>query len=162
MFHIICGPPGSGKSTYVRRVKRSHDLIVDLDYLWTAITGDELREQDDKWLPLMLGLKDLVVQYLIRQKLDVDIWLVTCSPTERGRLMWKQKTGGDVTVLEIGPQSCYQNILRDAGRKDKADLWYPIIEKWWRQYKSSPSDNHINEEKLNQLLEPQEYPRRRV
>ena len=39
---VVCGPPGSGKSTHVDGHKQPGDLVVDIDALYVALTGLEL------------------------------------------------------------------------------------------------------------------------
>lgn len=36
MLHVICGPPCSGKSTYVREHAEDGDLLVDYDVIAQA------------------------------------------------------------------------------------------------------------------------------
>lgn len=40
-IYYVYGAPNSGKSTFVQSIKGNSDLIVDIDLIWQAITGDK-------------------------------------------------------------------------------------------------------------------------
>ena len=41
MVYLICGSPCSGKSTYIAEHRKRDDLIVDVDRIYHALSGDE-------------------------------------------------------------------------------------------------------------------------
>lgn len=44
--HIICGPPGSGKTTFVQKHMQPGDLILDMDAIVAALTGNKSTHPD--------------------------------------------------------------------------------------------------------------------
>ena len=44
--HIICGPPGSGKTTFVQKHMQPGDLIIDMDAIVAALTGNKSTHPD--------------------------------------------------------------------------------------------------------------------
>ena len=39
MVHIVTGPPGAGKNTFVNAQMQPNDMIIDLDAIYAAISN---------------------------------------------------------------------------------------------------------------------------
>jgi hypothetical protein len=101
---LVCGPPLSGKSTYVEQRRQRHDLLLDYDEIMHAITGLPLHQRHQgpageaaHWLCL-----DAFQAMLKRcQQLEepVRIWVVATLTDEDKREQLRLRLGADLVEM---------------------------------------------------------------
>ena len=86
MNYLICGPPASGKTSYIKERMKSGDLIVDIDLIYQAITGLPMYEKPVSLLDLVFDIRNFLIGK-IRQstKSDADArwynaWVIAGAP----------------------------------------------------------------------------------
>ena len=124
---IVCGPPASGKTTYVAANARQGDTVIDLDAIrfeldpsfkvWSGTDGLKagIRKRND-----MLG--DL------SRATKGSGWFIISAPTRAERKWWADKLGGQVVLLDPGKAECV-NRCRARGTPQAIE-W---IEDWHRR-----------------------------
>lgn len=81
---VITGMPGSGKTTYALNHKDKCDIMLDLDLLYAALTGDDAHAQkpDD----IALFINDLMRASAHRAKEQgLNVWLIRCRLDDDSR-----------------------------------------------------------------------------
>lgn len=75
---VVCGPPNSGKNTYVERHADADDLVWDLDALAAAMNPRWKRHVDrpDDVAALLLELRTCVVETVRRGGLNRTCWII--------------------------------------------------------------------------------------
>src|SRR3989304_1946752 len=114
MVSIICGPPGSGKTTYVRERARWGDLIIDLDAIYAAIGGTGRHEHPANLVPYALAARDALLN-----SINGDLrhaWIVMGGAKKEARRVIRERYNAKVVVLETGPSECLKRIQADAER----------------------------------------------
>ncbi len=76
---IVCGLPGSGKSTYVESARRRGDLVWDLDILLAALTGLPMREKPEDCVGLMIALRDAFVCAVAYDPPERAVWIIVTA-----------------------------------------------------------------------------------
>lgn len=140
---IVCGPPGSGKSTYVRRHSIWGDLVIDLDAIFGAITGLPPYDKPQVLLLWAMEARDALYARLDQPGDLRAAWIVTSGARLADREQLRQRFHADVIVLEISEQDCLRHVQQDAARKARWQQWQPIIRRWWQQYERSDHDQRI-------------------
>jgi 5-methylcytosine-specific restriction protein A len=62
--YVICGPPGSGKTTWVRHRAQQGDLVFDADYLMATMFSTPLHAPVEHGMGLVERLRSIVVDWL--------------------------------------------------------------------------------------------------
>ncbi len=117
----VCGPPGSGKSTYVRERAQPGDLVLDVDEIAVELTRK----------PLYHATSDEVAAALrVRNKRLADLaavdcpypraWLIVTGSTPEVRDFWARKLGRPVHVLTTTKAEWMERIRADPRRPPAA------------------------------------------
>ena len=135
---VVAGPPGAGKTTWVNERKGWGDLVVDVDALYQALGGLPAYEKPEVLLPFVLAAREGVLRALARGQTVRRAWVITAEGDvgKLGRLQ-KELRGAELVVLDVDALECLRRISQDVRRKDKMELWRPLIERWWRDYNDS-------------------------
>ena len=149
MNYVVCGPPGSGKTSYVMQQKLWGDLIIDTDLIFQALTWLPPYEKPDYLVSLVFSVRDFV---LSRIKLTENRWANNCLIMSGARAQERANMAGSfnaqVLVIEAPAADCLLHIGRDKRRKDKVQLWIPLVQKWWAEYQPCGTDV---------IIRPQEF-----
>jgi predicted kinase len=133
---LVCGPPGSGKTTYVRERLNRGDLIVDLDDIWSAFTGQQKGDHPDGLLPYICEARDAVLKKW-GQNRRTDIWFIHSAASRRKRRAVRRMFGADVVVLETTPNECVRRATEQGRDPVKTFKWATA---WWHEYQKQPKD----------------------
>ncbi|MFD3352749.1 AAA family ATPase [Streptomyces fradiae] len=128
---LVCGPPCSGKTTYVREHAAPGDLVVDWDALAQALGSPHPWAHPAPLTPFIAEARDAVIARLDRRH-DVErAWIIATAPreTDRARLA---PDGAAVVVLATPEDECVRRARRDERPADTIDA----IESWWRTYRA--------------------------
>lgn len=132
---IVCGPAGSGKTTYVKKHAGQDDLILDLDAIKECIanSAEHLGVGGDL---LKAGLRE---RNRLLYSLAIDsehkrAWFIVGSPKACDRRFWDEKLKPEkIIVLEVDPGECSRRIERTR-RGLHRDGSIEATFKWWEQY----------------------------
>ena len=145
MNFIVCGPPGSGKTTYVKTHRSSGDLVVDIDAIAHAITGLPFHEKPENLYSVVMGVRDYLISRISRNGNDwYNSWVIMGGARASDRIELARTLNAEVIVLEIDTETCVKRIQQDKDRADYVRRLYPaLIEKWWRNYQPDERDTKI-------------------
>ncbi len=142
---LVAGPPGSGKSTYVRRHQRPGDLVVDWDLLIGALAGQpgEARHlsQRQTILPYASIARDAVIAALAAEGMrGANAWVIAMVPRAEERQALRERLHAQTVVLAVPLAVCQQRIQGDTQRGHVLDQWIPRIQHWWEAYTPLPGE----------------------
>lgn len=111
---ILCGPPCSGKTTYIAERASPYDTVIDLDTiardlsptytLWTGQLTGQLFNQAVRVRNAMLGS--------LERKTNGNAWFIVSAPTKAERDWWQSKLGGQVILLHPGVEECKRRAVQ--------------------------------------------------
>ena len=131
---LVCGPPGSGKTRYVGEHKKWGDLVLDLDTLTTALSGEAMYDKPAGLLSYAIAARDAVIEQLASDHDRPRAWVIGSLPKRAEREHLAKLLGADVVMLDVDPQECIKRIRQDPRRNDRWQAWEPIVRKWWDSY----------------------------
>lgn len=129
-LQIVCGPPCSGKTTYIRENAKQQDIVIDLDTImmtldptyrhWTNSLHEALLHRAIRVRNALLGS--------LQRRRTGRAWFIVSAPTEAERKWWQGKLGGEIILLHPGVAECKR---RADGRG--TPLAKEGVERWERQ-----------------------------
>lgn len=131
-IYLVYGSPLSGKSTYVQSVMDPGDLIIDIDRLWSCVSGQPMHIKPARLNSIVFQLRDKLYEMV---KYRVGKWnncyIIGGFPLigERERLC--KELGAREIFIDTDKQTCLQR-LRDSERNQEEYKKY--IEDWWRKF----------------------------
>lgn len=131
---IVCGPPASGKSTYVCDRAGPGDLVIDLDTIASQLSGEPGHNWNRaRWLNSALRFRNDQLGALSRPSLWPAAWLIVGEPRASGRHYWQTTLcPQQIVVLEVDAATCMARAAIDSDR----DLTRTeaAIADWWQAY----------------------------
>lgn len=132
-MRLVIGPPGSGKSTYVRERMKYGDLVVDVDELFRALTLRPMWDHPPMAINAVLTTRD----YLIESY--EPAWVISTNARRDYREGMRERFGAEVVVLETPADVCLARIEAD-GREGE---WGERVTRWWEEYEADERDEVI-------------------
>lgn len=143
---IVCGPPCSGKTTYVAERASDHDIIIDLDTIQMTLNPEyrhwTKRELDSSLLYRAIRVRNELLGSLSRRT-HGRAWFIVSAPSKAERQWWQEHLGGEVVLLHPGVDECKRRaIIRGTPlAQDGIDRWEANARKPWapKQPKTKPT-----------------------
>lgn len=142
---MVCGPPGSGKSTWITKEAFPSDLLIDLDEIIAKLSGKPIYQAGKEWLGPAIFKRDEILRSLGSHPRTgyPAAWFINQAPFQQHRVRWAETLGAKIVVIETPPGVCIDRIKNDARRNDKMSTWEVLVWRWWKMYSSHPTDTVI-------------------
>lgn len=138
---IVCGPPGSGKSTYVAANRQRDDMVVDVDALFAALTGLGEREHPQWALPFVLAARAAVIHEIARGFLGPRMtWVIMGGEDNDARADLRRRLNADVIVLPVPAGECVARMRKQGRPEAHIREVEPVCVKWGRLFVAAPGE----------------------
>ena len=129
IVYLIGGAPGSGKTTYVQQHRQPSDLVIDMDTIASALTGDESAHPDySNVLDVAIAVRNAVYNIIER---EVGNWnrafVITSSANKDAVDALAKQLHATVHYMETSKEECKRRIAADKTR-EKKETWYKFID----------------------------------
>lgn len=132
---VVCGPPCSGKTSYVTEHAAPGDLVYDFDRLAEAIGSPDSHDHPAAHRRVLRLTRRATIDEMIRtaRLSHVTCWIIDTAPHRTTRAMYRHK-GMNVVLLNPG-----QAVILDRAR-DRGDATAVGIADWYRTYTETRAD----------------------
>lgn len=111
---VICGPPGSGKTTYVRLRARPGDLVWDWDEVMAIMTRLPIQHRPPDLINAFLAMRDGLVQGIRECPPQRNLWLIVA---DKGQAMTVAEQLG-AKIVDLGKQR--KETKNEQGKEQEA------------------------------------------
>jgi hypothetical protein len=133
---IVCGPPGAGKSTYVRARKSINDLVLDVDELFRALTLLDGSQKPQCILLFALEARDAVIRLLQRGVLGPDrAWLIMCGEDNEARARLAESLCAQVVILSVAAGECRARMIAQGRPAWHVAEVSAVAERWHKRFR---------------------------
>lgn len=143
---IVCGPPASGKSTFVRRrAALGGDRVICFDTIAAGLFGAHRARLSGRQVGDVLRVRNDMLGDLMRASATrrwSRAWLIVAEPEARWRQWWSDRVRPEcILVLPVPADECRRRALADAEAGDaRTETALASIDTWWAAYTPRPGD----------------------
>ena len=148
---VVCGPPGSGKTTYIRERLQYGDVVIDMDRIWMCFTGLGWYVKPPGLFRFIRGVYLQAVATLPHGLRAVStlphglravatlphglrVWVVMGGARRGDRQEMVNKYNAEIIMLDVSANECKRRIGEDDRRRESAVQWDALVDDWWRRY----------------------------
>ena len=127
---IVCGAPGSGKSSYVQQHAGPHDIIIDLDVIKAELAGARIYSAEPRWTGPALEERNRMLRSLVTATAP-RAWFIVSAPEPVEQRWWQARLGGEVHVMSTDEAECIARINADHRRIGHRDRMVERCREWF-------------------------------
>lgn len=131
--YLVAGPPLAGKTTYVANNRQSGDLIIDLDSLFHALSGEETHNKPPQLLKTIWAVRDFLWNHVQNRNGNWNTaWVIATMPTKFERDQSLNALRADLVLLKPGMDECISR-LNNSTRPNKEHQEI-LIREWFENF----------------------------
>ena len=137
--YVVYGPPLAGKTTWVRNNAKAGDLIIDIDSIWEAISGQPRYDKPNRLKAVAFKVRDTLIE-AVRFRLGKwnNAFVIGGYALASDRERIVKELGAKEIYIASTRDECLQRLEQDGNRDIEA--WTKYINDWFTIYEASGCD----------------------
>lgn len=131
--YIVYGSPLSGKSSYVDEAMNEGDLIIDMDNIWSCISGCDRYVKPNRLKSVVFSVRDNLLESVrYRRGRWLNAYIIGGYPFRAERERLADQLGARLVHIDTPKEECIQR-LNSCEDRDISE-WTKYINDWWLQF----------------------------
>jgi predicted kinase len=135
VLYVVTGPPGAGKSSWIKAHAKARDIVIDLDLMALAMAGPGADHHSHT--PELLRVVQRARQaalYEAERVLDTtDVYVIHTMPQAKARARYK-RLGARVVTVDPG-----ESIVRQRVKAMRQPAMEAVVTRWYRDRRQGGS-----------------------
>lgn len=133
--YYIYGAPCSGKSSFVRENMQSGDLVLDIDCLWSALSGQPEYIKPNELKPIVFSARNAILDSIKTRAGNWQQAFVIEGGALVGDRMRRMDTlGAEGIFVDTPRDECIQRLASDESRTSVQAQWIDYINAWFDSF----------------------------
>lgn len=130
---IVYGPPLAGKTSWVNEVKSEQDLVLDIDSIWSCVTGLPRYQKPGKLRAVVFKIRDELLD-IIKHRFGkwTKAYIIGGYPNAAERDRLANDLGATTVFVEATQEECLRRLENDEMRN--SEEWREYIADWFLRY----------------------------
>lgn len=134
--YYVWGAPLSGKSSFVRENMQRGDLVLDIDKLWCALSGQPEYTKPNELKPIVFNARNAIFESIkMRAGNWQTAWVVECGALLGDRMRRIDALGAESVFIDIPINECLARLYGANTGRDVA-AWERYIREWFEEYQA--------------------------
>ena len=132
--YIVHGAPCSGKTSFVMNSKGNSDLIVDIDNIWEAVTGERYYKPN-ALKQAVFAMRDALLETVKTRAGNWErCWIVEGLPFAAERERKATIYGAELIHIDTSEEECLRRLYADDSRMKYRSDWERYIKDYFQRY----------------------------
>lgn len=132
--YIVHGAPCSGKTSFVMNSKGNSDLVVDIDNLWEAVTGERYYKPN-ALKQCVFAMRDSLLETVKTRAGNWErCWIVEGLPFMAERERKATIYGAELIHIDTSEAECIRRLHADNSRMKYVADWERYIKDYFQRY----------------------------
>lgn len=130
---IVYGSPLAGKTSYVREAMNEGDLIVDMDNIWSCVSGCDRYVKPNRLKSVVFSVRDNLLESVkYRRGKWLNAYVIGGYPFEAERDRLADTLGARLVHIDTPYEVCLERLVNCEDRNKKE--WEQYLSDYWLKY----------------------------
>lgn len=135
--YLVYGAPCAGKKTFVAERAGRHDLIVDIDRIYSCISNNAMYDKSERLFDNVQAVRDALLDTIkTKRGRWVNAWIIGGFPYERDRTRYASIYGAECIYIDVTPDEAKRRLANAQDRDVKA--YERFIDEWFEKCGGMP------------------------
>lgn len=136
--YYVWGAPCSGKSTFVRENMQRGDCCLDIDRLWSALSGQPEYIKPNEIKAVVFNARNAIFDSIrMRAGNWGTAWVIESGALLGDRMRRIETLGAEDIFIDTPKEACLERLAMDERRSAVQPQWIEYINKWFDEYQPS-------------------------
>lgn len=130
---IVYGSPLAGKTSYVKEAMNEGDLIVDMDNIWSCVSGCDRYVKPNRLKAVVFSVRDNLLESVkYRRGKWLNAYIIGGYPYEAERDRLADQLGARLVHIDTPYEVCLERLTKCEDRDKKE--WEQYLSDYWLKY----------------------------